>query len=318
MTNFVCHTLYHLLITIIKLKDKENTRIFICDTITDYETWVKILNDQGIRTESFKEFAYREQLQNKNIEEVMELVDSDLNHYFERVDTQVYLFNDDTLIGRYMVYLGKNYHLIEDGYNCFQTKLFLGGSVVKRVIKTYLFKKYVPYGFSKYCLSIEVNSLVGLPHDIRSKKYKELPRKKLFDSLNKEQKSLIFKIFKTKPLTITPKSVLLLTQPLAQDKWYKTPTERFQSIQEQYDYFDDIVQEYRTLGYNVYLKVHPRDVVDYSKLPVELLPSNVPMEIIELMSTGRFECGITHSSTALDSLTCVDKKITLVDLKDIK
>ncbi|HEO7197585.1 TPA: capsular biosynthesis protein, partial [Streptococcus agalactiae] len=105
MTNFVCHTLYHLLITIIKLKDKENTRIFICDTITDYETWVKILNDQGIRTESFKEFAYREQLQNKNIEEVMELVDSDLNHYFERVDTQVYLFNDDTLIGRYMVYL---------------------------------------------------------------------------------------------------------------------------------------------------------------------------------------------------------------------
>ncbi|MCD0055661.1 capsular biosynthesis protein, partial [Streptococcus agalactiae] len=92
----------------------------------------------------------------------------------------------------------------------------------------------------------------------------------------------------------------------------------FQSIQEQYDYFDDIVQEYRTLGYNVYLKVHHRDVVDYSKLPVELLPSNVPMEIIEWMSTGRIECGITHSSTALDSLTCVDKKITLVDLKDIK
>ncbi|HEO7347808.1 TPA: capsular biosynthesis protein, partial [Streptococcus agalactiae] len=56
----------------------------------------------------------------------------------------------------------------------------------------------------------------------------------------------------------------------------------------------------------------------YSKLPVELLPSNVPMEIIELMLTGRFECGITHSSTALDFLTCVDKKITLVDLKDIK
>ncbi|MDE7507839.1 glycosyltransferase family 52 protein, partial [Streptococcus agalactiae] len=26
----------------------------------------------------------------------------------------------------------------------------------------------------------------------------------------------------------------------------------------------------------------------------------------------------THSSTALDFLTCVDKKITLVDLKDIK
>ncbi|MCD0066633.1 capsular biosynthesis protein, partial [Streptococcus agalactiae] len=145
--------------------------IFICDTITDYKTWVKILNDQGIRTESFKEFAYREQLQNKNIEEVMELVDSDLNHYFERVDTQVYLFNDDTLIGRYMVYLGKNYHLIEYGYNCFQAKLCLGGSVVKRVIKTNLLKKYVPYGFSKYCLSIEVNSLVGLPHDIRSKKY---------------------------------------------------------------------------------------------------------------------------------------------------
>lgn len=62
MNNFVCHTLYHLLITIIKLKDKENTRIFICDTITNYETWVKTLNEQGIRTEAVKEFAYRKQL----------------------------------------------------------------------------------------------------------------------------------------------------------------------------------------------------------------------------------------------------------------
>ncbi|HEM9602784.1 TPA: glycosyltransferase family 52 [Streptococcus agalactiae] len=318
MNYFVCHTLYHLLITIIKLKDKENTRIFICDTIPDYEAWIKILNNQGIKTELFKELDYREQLQNKNVEEVMNLVDSYLKHYFERVNAQVYLFNDDTLMGRYMAYLGKNYHLIEDGYNCFQAKLFFGGSVVKRIIKTYFLKKYVPYGFSKYCLSIEVNSLEGLPHDRRSKKYKELPRKELFDSLTQEQKSLIFKLFKMKPITIAPKSVLLLTQPLAQDKWYKTATERFQSIQEQYDYFEGIVHDYRERGYNIYLKVHPRDAVDYSKLPVELLPSNIPMEIIELMLTGRFEVGITHSSTALDFLTCVDRKIILVNLKDIK
>ncbi|MGR1332735.1 glycosyltransferase family 52, partial [Streptococcus agalactiae] len=91
-----------------------------------------------------------------------------------------------------------------------------------------------------------------------------------------------------------------------------------ETSEEQFNFYKSIVDEYINKGYNVYLKVHPRDVVDYSKLPVELLPSNVPMEIIELMLTGRFECGITHSSTALDFLTCVDKKITLVDLKDIK
>lgn len=307
---YICHTVYHLLITIIKIsimREQRRSIIILANKIVNIDDLCKRTNKEGILCFKLDETS--------STPTTVDTITIDL---IIETNGTIYLFNDDTSVARQIVRAQKNYHLIEDGYNCFQAKLLLGGSVVKRVIKTYLFKKYVPYGFSKYCLSIEVNSLVGLPHDIRSKKYKELPRKKLFDSLNKEQKSLIFKIFKTKPLTITPKSVLLLTQPLAQDKCYKTPTERFQSIQEQYDYFDDIVQEYRTLGYNVYLKVHPRDVVDYSKLRVELLPSNIPMEIIELMLTGRFECGITHSSTALDFLTCVDKKITLVDLKDIK
>lgn len=45
MNNFVCYILYYLLIIIIKLKDKENIRIFICDIIMNYEIWVKILNE---------------------------------------------------------------------------------------------------------------------------------------------------------------------------------------------------------------------------------------------------------------------------------
>lgn len=72
------------------------------------------------------------------------------------------------------------------------------------------------------------------------------------------------------------------------------------------------------LGYNVYLKVYFRDVVDYFKLLVELLLLNIFMEIIELMLIGWFEFGIIYLFIVLDFLICVDKKIILVDLKDIK
>ncbi|HHS2695173.1 TPA: glycosyltransferase family 52, partial [Streptococcus agalactiae] len=236
---------------------------------------------------------------------------------YSKFDSNCFIFNDATPIGRTLIKHGIYYNLIEDGLNCFTYSIF-SQKLWKYYVKKYILHKIQPHGFSRYCLGIEVNSLVNLPKDPRYKKFIEVPRKELFDNVTEYQKEMAINLFGAVRVSIKSPSVLVLTQPLSIDKEFMSYNNKIETSEEQFNFYKSIVNEYINKGYNVYLKVHPRDVVDYSKLPVELLPSNVPMEIIELMLTGRFECGITHSSTALDFLTCVDKKITLVDLKDIK
>ncbi len=312
MTNrkiYVCHTLYHLLICLYKEEIYSNLEISLSSSIPDVDNLEKKLKSKTINIHILEESSGES-------EELLSVL-KDAGLSYSKFDSNCFIFNDATPIGRTLIKHGIYYNLIEDGLNCFTYSIF-SQKLWKYYVKKYILHRIQPHGFSRYCLGIEVNSLVNLPKDPRYKKFIEVPRRTLFDNSNSYQNDIVIDIFGVNRVIVKSPAVLILTQPLAYDNWYKTPTERFQSIQEQYDYFDDIVQEYRTLGYNVYLKVHPRDIVDYSKLPVELLPSNIPMEIIELMLIGRFEFGITHSSTVLDFLTCVDKKITLVDLKDIK
>lgn len=306
---YVCHTLYHLLICLYKETDYTNTVIVLSSSILNASELQKKLKSVGanvyILTESAKE--------NQGV--ILKLKKIGLRNTNGR--SNCFIFNDATPIGRTLIKYGIYYNLIEDGLNCFTYSIFRQ-RLWKYYVKKYILHKVQPYGFSRYCLGIEVNSLVGLPKDPRYKKFIEVPRKELFDNATEYQKEMAINLFGAVKVSINSPSVLILTQPLSKDKEFMSYNNKIETSEEQFNFYKSIVDEYINKGYNVYLKVHPRDVVDYSKLPVELLPSNVPMEIIELMLTGRFECGITHSSTALDFLTCVDKKITLVDLKDIK
>lgn len=298
---YICHTVYHLLIALCKLDLNEKNMVILFNKIPKREEIAQILREHKLEVQIYSES------EKKYIG-------------FPAADEEsLFLFNDWTNIGDFFRKNKMEYHLIEDGYNYFSINIYKKRT--RFLIRAYytLFKKDErPLGYSRFCKSIEVNSLAVIPWDSRWKKFVSVSRTELFEKIPSKNRQLIFTLFHVEEFHIKSQSVLVLTQPLAADRWYKTATESFQTLDEQFDYYQKIIEKYRMLGYTVYLKIHPRDKVDYSSLNVTLLPQNIPMELLDMVCDQKFSIGVTHSSTALDFLNCVEEKITLFDLKGMK
>lgn len=231
---------------------------------------------------------------------------------------KVNIFIDHFTIGAYLDKYKIPYNTIEDGYNFFmyeyrdfRGKLFTKEATIqdyKEFIKHILFCKKNKPGFGKYCQSIEVNDISVVPKDERYHKFKEVPRKELFENITKERKQLILRVFDVEELSeVKDNSVLILTQPLSVDGL-------MDSDDKQYGFYKKICNRYLSEGYEVYLKPHPRDSVTYEKMNgVKLIAQSVPMELIEMVSDVKFERIITHSSTAINFLTCGKEKEIFFD-----
>ena len=231
---------------------------------------------------------------------------------------KVNIFIDHFTIGAYLDKYKIPYNTIEDGYNFFMyeyrdfsEKLFTKEATVqdyKEFIKHILFCKKNKPGFGKYCQSIEVNDISVVPKDERYHKFKEVPRKELFENISEERKQLILRVFDVEELSeVAEKSVLILTQPLSLDGLLN-------SDDKQYGFYKKICDKYLSEGYEVYLKPHPRDSVSYERINgAKLIAQSVPMELIEIVSDVKFERIITHSSTAINFLTCGKEKEVFYD-----
>ena len=231
---------------------------------------------------------------------------------------KVNIFIDHFTIGAYLDKYKIPYNTIEDGYNFFmyeyrdfREKLFTKEATVqdyKEFIKHILFCKKNKPGFGKYCQSIEVNDISVVPKDERYHKFKEVPRKELFNNISEERKQLILRVFDVEELSeVAEKSVLILTQPLSLDGLLN-------SDDKQYGFYKKICDKYLSEGYEVYLKPHPRDSVSYERINgAKLIAQSVPMELIEIVSDVKFERIITHSSTAINFLTCGKEKEVFYD-----
>lgn len=231
---------------------------------------------------------------------------------------KVNIFIDHFTIGAYLDKYKIPYNTIEDGcnffmyeYRDFRGKLFTKEATIqdyKEFIKHILFCKKNKPGFGKYCQSIEVNDISVVPKDERYHKFKEVPRKELFENITEERKQLILRVFDVEELSeVKDNSVLILTQPLSVDGL-------MDSDDKQYGFYKKICNRYLSEGYEVYLKPHPRDSVTYEKMNgVKLIAQSVPMELIEMVSDVKFERIITHSSTAINFLTCGKEKEIFFD-----
>lgn len=231
---------------------------------------------------------------------------------------KVNIFIDHFTIGAYLNKYKIPYNTIEDGYNFFmyeyrdfRDKLFTKEATVqdyKEFIKHILFCKKNKPGFGKYCQSIEVNDISVVPKDERYHKFKEVPRKELFENISEKRKQLILRVFDVEALSeVKDKSVLILTQPLSID-------DLLNGDDKQYGFYKRICDKYLSEGYEVYLKPHPRDGVTYENINgVKLIAQTVPMELIEMVSNVKFERIITHSSTAINFLTCGKEKEIFFD-----
>lgn len=313
-TTYICATNYHILITLLKIDFKSKVNLFLpnsseFDVITTNLKKEKIFN----RIVRLDFFIYNSKNRNTIRKETDRLL-------LELNDVEnIYIYNDHIPISWILHKKKIPYHVIEDGYNFFsyEYKDFRDDIFSKRVklsdyknlIKhMFILRRTKGPGFSKYCQSIEVNDMSVVPKDERYHKFKEVPRKELFENISEERKQLILRVFGVEELSgVTDKSVLILTQPLSIDGLMN-------SDDKQYGFYKRICDKYLSEGYEVYLKPHPRDTITYEEMNgVNLIAQTVPMELIEMVSDVKFERIITHSSTAINFLTCGEEKEVFYD-----
>ena len=309
-TLYIFNTQYQFLIALIKVKDDGTDSLAIVNRRLD-ERIQRILIKENIVKDIIhideSIFAFCKSIPQRR----------ELKIRLENFD-KVNIFIDHFTIGAYLDKYKIPYNTIEDGYNFFmyeyrdfRDKLFTKEATVqdyKEFIKHILFCKKNKPGFGKYCQSIEVNDISVVPKDERYNKFKEVPRKELFENISEERKQLILRVFDVEELSeVAEKSVLILTQPLSIDSL-------MDSDDKQYGFYKRICDKYLSEGYEVYLKPHPRDTVTYENINgVKLIAQTVPMELIEMVSDVKFERIITHSSTAINFLTCGKEKEIFYD-----
>ena len=309
-TLYIFNTQYQFLIALIKVKDDGTDSLAIVNRRLD-ERIQRILIKENIVKDIIhideSIFAFCKSIPQRR----------ELKIRLENFD-KVNIFIDHFTIGAYLDKYKIPYNTIEDGYNFFmykyrdfRDKLFTKEATVqdyKEFIKHILFCKKNKPGFGKYCQSIEVNDISVVPKDERYNKFKEVPRKELFENISEERKQLILRVFDVEELSeVAEKSVLILTQPLSIDSL-------MDSDDKQYGFYKRICDKYLSEGYEVYLKPHPRDTVTYENINgVKLIAQTVPMELIEMVSDVKFERIITHSSTAINFLTCGKEKEIFFD-----
>ncbi len=208
----------------------------------------------------------------------------DFREYKER-----YIYCDSDPVGYYLNQYKIPYHAIEDGLNCL--KNFDAARYDNRghfKLKAFLSQQcnliFVQNGYGKYCLDMEVNdsSLIKYP----CPKYIDEPRKALTDRLTEEEKDLILRIFVRNKEELQKQieessrlgdKILILTDPLC-------------TLDVRERIFRDIIQMYEPEG-TIFLKPHPRDILDYKKLfgAYPQFDATLPMEMLNFFPGLRFK-----------------------------
>lgn len=312
---YVCHTYYHVYVTFLKeLKLradnfwKPGATLVLSKMSNDFETLKERVEKTGLfeeviefdekREDFFPELAeYRKSAGNflGNLWNRIRFTKryAELEAPFIPVDFKaykdIYVYCDSDPIGYYLNQNKIFYHAVEDGLNCL--KNFDAARYDNRGhfgLKVFLSEKlnliFVQNGYGKYCLDMEVNDISAIKHPCP--KYIEQSRQELVDRLTEEDKDLILKAFvrdKEKLQQQIEESnrvgdkILILTDPLC-------------TLDVRERIFRDIIKMYEPEG-TVFIKPHPRDVLDYRALFSEYpqFDATVPMEMLNFFPGLRFK-----------------------------
>lgn len=314
---FICHTVYHVYIAMVKqLKENgQNIDILLVDTILDVDNLaddirrVNVFNNiHVLRREDIFGAEIHEYIRNYIICKLHhKAIMCKLNYLREYND--IFIFNDYTEIGALFIFENIPYHLLEDGLDTF--KQF---DVYKEIGKGYFFKKIayalfkIPFsvGMGKNCIDVEVNDDKNLKTNIRQPII-VCNRENLINSLSKVDREKIVRAFDVKKIDLSSSKILILTQVLSEITCIRTDNQ-------QVEFYKKLINECKK-KYDVYLKPHPRDRIDYSSVidndHVFLLQRNIPMEVYRYLPGMNFEYVITYSSTAANSSGLADHVIRL-------
>lgn len=328
---YICHTYYQVYITIVKeIKAKKESDIILTTSIPNVESLKRSLEKSKIFNDIiiFPEIELKEKFYNEHIEslkfrgnKLIDIVERQFKIY--KNYKNIYIYNDWTIFGCYIMDKKIKYHLIEDGLDGFYylkgnldlinkkyfNKIFYPNFIqkIKKSIKKILNCGYEYFGTSKYAIDIEVNDIskIFIPHN----KVIEVPKKELLKNLTINEKKEIYDIFINEniDINIKDKKLLLLTQPLIIDRMVSREEYQIKA-------YIDILNKYGK-GYKIYIKPHPRDCTDYKKYlkkyNVTILSKNMPTEILDYNENVKFDLGITITSSSIRGMKCIEEKIEL-------
>lgn len=331
---YVCHTLYHVYISVIKelnlcetQKCKGKADIALSTMFMDFGDLPKRLEASGVfgqiltldekRDENFPELMKYKENRHNIVKHMLNRIIytkkyGKLQDDYIRIDftkyQDIYVFCDSDPIGYYLSYHHIYYHAVEDGLDCL--KNFDAAHVDNQghfKLKAALAARniiFIQNGYGKYCLDMEINDASVLPYTFE--KYKEVPRRPLEQSLSPQQKELLLKIFMpdaekiAKQLAGCEDCVLFLTEAFPGDAKVRKAVA------------DEILRDYCGDAH-VVIKPHPRDDLDYAALYPQctVIRGSFPIEVLNFIDGIRFRKSISIITSALDTIDFVDEKVNI-------
>lgn len=301
---YVCHTYYHVYVTFLKElnlpKEKRRQATLVLSRLSnDFENLKQRVEKTGLfeeviefdekRDDFFPELKkYREDKGNIVFNMISRILFTrkyaKLEEPYVPVDFQeygdIYIFCDTDPIGYYLNQKKIYYHAVEDGLNsianCDEARFENRGHFA---LKAWMSRKlnliFVQNGYGKYCIDMEVNDISAIHYPCP--RYVEVARQPLADALTQEDKELILSAFlrnrrelerQLEESSRVENKILILTEPLC-------------SLDVREKIFRDLTARYEGEG-QVFIKPHPRDMLDYEKLFLEypLIDGTVPMELL--------------------------------------
>ena len=328
---YVCHTFYHVFVTILKElnlpEDRGEATLVLSKMSNDFGDLKERAEKSGLfyevleydekRDTFFPELEkYRTDkgniIANMYNRIIFTKKFAKLQDQYVPVDFRayrdVYVFCDMDPIGLYLNQKRIEYHAIEDGLNYLKPFILAkytnrGHFGIKKFFSMGLNLIFMCDGYSKYCIDMEVNDRSCIDDDLY--KYKEVPRKKLIDSLSAEARKKLVEVFVSDMSTLESffstgdkNGILILTEPLC-------------TLDVREKIFRDLTDEYSKEG-TVFIKPHPRDELDYNELFGEyfIFDKSVPMEVLQLFDNIHFK-KVVSVYTSLDLMEFADEKVKL-------
>lgn len=329
---YVCHTYYHVYVTLLKefakpIEEQGKASIVLSKMSNDFEELPERLEKLNIFQEIFlydeKDITFFPELKKykkpsrfflmsiwnryrftKKYGKYQEpYIPTDFRQYED-----IYVFCDSDPIGYYLNAKHICYHAVEDGLDTLRNNdLARSDNAANFGIKVFLSKKcnliFIQNGYGKYCLDMEVNDISVLKYPCPY--YVEVPRAPLMERLTQKEKDMMLRAFVKHKERIenviaagTQKMVLILTEPLCE-------------LDVRKQLFNDLIEKYEK-EYQIILKQHPRDLLDYEKEfeGYLLIDRTVPMEMLNFFDNFKVDL-VVSVFTELGNITFAKEKLRL-------
>lgn len=328
---YVCHTLYHVYVSILKemvqFRNEGKADIALSDIFMDFEDLDIRLKAAGV----FENVYRLHEVRDVNIPGLMKYKENHNNILIHLVNRLIYtkkygkaqdaffdinfkayrdifVYCDSDAIGYYLNYHHIPYHAVEDGLDTLRhSDAAHEDNEGHFKLKAFLAKHnfiFIQNGYSKYCTDMEINDDSFLSYHFE--KYKVVPRKPMEKALNSGQKKIMLQIFLpdaediAKKLTGCDECMLFLTEGYPQERTVRENVAK------------EIINTY-CKGFKVVIKPHPKDDVDYETMFPEciVVHGKFPIEVLNFIEGIHFEKAISIITSVMGSITFVDEKINI-------